>query len=130
MLCGPIHALQLQARSATKPMSRFYDALREAERLRQGVPAIQELNWEPHDISDANDSSPASVDASLNLSTDETRLSPEQEAAEAPGIALVQSPITRTFNRKALIRNAVDPLVVEQYRRLRTKIIQIGRAHV
>jgi capsular exopolysaccharide synthesis family protein len=105
-------------------MSRFYDALREADRYRQGVRGIQELSWEQHDVPVANDASPPGVDASLALSSDDIRPSPEPEAPESTGIALVQSPITRTFNRKALIRNAVDPLVVEQYRRLRTKIIQ------
>jgi capsular exopolysaccharide synthesis family protein len=106
-------------------MSRFYDALREADRLRQGAPGVQELNWERSDLPVVtDDASPPSVDASLASSTDDARLSLEPEAAEFEGIALLRSPITGTFDRKALIRNAVDPLVVEQYRRLRTKIIQ------
>jgi len=105
-------------------MSRFYDALREADRLRQGARGVQELNWERSDPPVANDASPPSVDASVALSTDDTKLSPEQTSAESTGIALVRSPIRGTFNRKALIGNAVDPLVVEQYRRLRTKIVQ------
>src|SRR5208282_5452048 len=103
-------------------MSRFYDALREANRLREGVSGLQELNWEQHDAPVANDSTAPSVDAFLGLGTDDARLSSEREAAESQPIALIQHPITRTFNRKALIRNAVDPLVMEQYRRLRTKI--------
>src|ERR1035438_1133422 len=109
---------------ATNRMSRFYDALREANRLREGVSGVQELNWEQHDTPVANDSSASSVDAFLGLGTDDARPSSEREAVESQSIALVQHPVTRTFNRKALIRNAVDPLVMEQYRRLRTRIIQ------
>ena len=105
-------------------MSRFYDALREANRLREGVSEVQELNWEQHDTPVAKDSSASSVDAFLGLGTDAARPSSEREAVESQSIALVQHPVTRTFNRKALIRNAVDPLVMEQYRRLRTRIIQ------
>ena len=115
-------------------MSRFYNALKEASRIRQGPRGqVKQPNWEPlvngtHDTPVANDPTPPEVGPSPAVLTDDTEgVSADQEAAESAGIpdfASVRSSIAKVFRRKALIRNAADPLFVEQYRRLRTKIIQ------
>jgi len=109
-------------------MSRFYDALREAGRFRQGETGqTEDLNWEVKGASEtpASASQPHENGTSTAVLTDEAwGGGPETEPLRNSTSDSVHCPMTGAFNRKALIRNAVDPLVVEHYRRLRTKLIQ------
>jgi capsular exopolysaccharide synthesis family protein len=115
-------------------MSRFYDALSEAGGFRpdatpeepnrvpgiNGIPVTTRASIDPIAC---NLSAPVAV-----LDDDTSRISSEREPSESVGIPEVGSiriPLTNALKHKALIGNAVDPSVVEHYRRLRTKIIQL-----
>jgi capsular exopolysaccharide synthesis family protein len=113
-------------------MSRFHDALQEANRSQQNgtpQPGNGELDAIPtKGVGLPGNGSPseAGVPAAV-LSHAPWMISSEQESsgrANNPGNELLGIQVKLALDKKPLIANAVDPSVVEHYRRLRTKIMQ------
>jgi capsular exopolysaccharide synthesis family protein len=112
-------------------MSRFYDALREAGRL----PSDATLPCQDHiaDSADGTTATPPSIGPdtgapALAEADPWVSSTPGREILESPKlpeIGSIRSPLAGSLSYKALIRNGVHPVVVERYRRLRTKIIQL-----
>jgi capsular exopolysaccharide synthesis family protein len=109
-------------------MSRFYNAFRKSRHT--GSKGAQELTWEPVVYGGLNppdsEANPIAADRARVENADLWAIEANELSAEgnsSEGDA-VQCPITGAFKRKALIRNSADPLVLEQYRKLRTKLVQ------
>ena len=112
-------------------MSRFYEALKEASRRS---PAMEERSWrpgwEPGDTAAASsagsDARGGSGTAGGSIATPELPAVEEllTEPAGRPKNGL-GVPTQLSLDKKApLIPEAADPVIVEHYRRLRTKILQ------
>lgn len=119
-------------------MSRLYDALKEATQFRQGENGnAGEGVWDALGIDDI-EIPPVSADSQTGEAAPPAAVIPETEPAPslyaprepAPSLYTPQRgsfgpPVKTAINPNArLIPQAVDPVVVEHYRRLRTKIIQ------
>jgi capsular exopolysaccharide synthesis family protein len=111
-------------------MSRFYDALREAGRFGSDAPLPgQDQSWDAaagtpatSPSSDPNTSEPHLVAVDDGVIPSNGGVS---DSLKLPEIASLRLPLVGSLSHKALIRNGVDPVVVERYRRLRTRIIQL-----
>jgi protein-tyrosine kinase len=117
-------------------MSRLYEALKEARRLRQGgdrtagkglwtawgideidIPLVQD----PPETREADPAGLASAGERDAVSSEAEVLQPSEATADD----LSGVPANACLDKRArLIPHAVDPIVVEHYRRLRTKIVQ------
>jgi protein-tyrosine kinase len=124
-------------------MSRLYEALKEARRLRQGgdqntgkslwtawgideidTPSVQD----PPEAREADQPGVALTDGLETVSSEAEAVSLRAEALQPSGATengLVGVPANAALDKKArLIPHAADPIVIEHYRRLRTKILQ------
>lgn len=121
--CGPPPAFDYATNLLL--MSRFYDALRQAGHLRRDG-AIPDLEWIP----ERNGTTDIALDPTQPESANGIISGGDESAAgesrpKLPEIGPIHLPLAGSYSRKALIRNGVDPVVMEHYRRLRTKIIQL-----
>lgn len=116
-------------------MSRFYEALKEASRAHESATNGSAGVLEPGSgiggihVPPAPNDAPArqATAAAAVLAENPWLISQKQESPASVSIPQdggLAAPDKDVLSQKALISNAVDPLVLEQYRRLRTKIIQ------
>ncbi len=118
-------------------MSRLYDALREASRFRQGqngddrnglweawgingteIPPLQPVTAAPAP-------SPEPQAASLDDHSAAVAVEPDTVTAPAPVVEAPAVSAEVNLDKNArLIPHAVDPIIVEHYRKLRSKILQ------
>jgi capsular exopolysaccharide synthesis family protein len=117
-------------------MSRVFDALQEAARLRGTNNAPVEAVWTELGISATavplagGDSTPSNtvpeVEAHATSSVLEMPLiAPERNGTTSPGTSLTGTPSKILLDKAArVIPHSTDPAIVERYRMLRTKILQ------
>lgn len=111
-------------------MSRVFDALQEAARLRgaNGVP--EETVWKELGVSSTAESTaaggPPEAPASAGEAVQVAAAPPDLDVvAPSPATGLAGIPIKILLDKKErLIPHTADPIVVERYRMLRTKILQ------
>src|SRR5579863_6253131 len=131
--CSNCHEVNHQS---TYSMSRLYDALKETNRVRQGSDrggdkaslfeawGIKDIDIPPVQVApEALAPRSAEADSDIVVVSTEDALSPTEDA---PRNGLLGALAAVVLDRKArLIPHAIDAAVVEHYRRLRTKILQI-----